>query len=95
MGGRGKVIFGPKNVCFHVQKLIDGRGSASASLSHIILARILVLKTLEFAVSADLHLLDCLLNSFGPIHLLPYLYHIGLNMASMRHIHPVFTMYPF
>ena len=39
-GGGGKVRFGPKNVCFHVKNWSMVEAVHSASLSHIILARI-------------------------------------------------------
>ena len=41
-GGRGRVGFGPKNVCFHVKNWSMAEAVHSASLSHIILARIVV-----------------------------------------------------
>ena len=42
MGGGEKVGFGPKNVCFHVKNWSMVEAVHSASLSHIILARIVV-----------------------------------------------------
>ena len=39
-GGGGKVEFGPKHVCFHVKNWSMVEAVHSASLSHIILARI-------------------------------------------------------
>ena len=42
LGERGKVGFGPKNVCFHVKNWSMVEAVHSASLPHIILARIVV-----------------------------------------------------
>ena len=56
-GGGGEVGFGPKKVCFHVKNWSMVEAVHSASLSHIILARIVVLAgiTLSPFISQNIH----------------------------------------
>ena len=53
MGGGGKVEFGPKNVCFHVKNWSMVEAVHSASLSHIILARIVWMWRLNIKVGVS------------------------------------------
>ena len=83
-GGGGKVGFGPKNVCFHVKNWSMVKAVHSASLSHIILARIVVYSLLwlqgAYIIMWTKVLTSCMadrvgtwrtrLHSNGPDHLL-------------------------